>query len=210
MDEWLQLSDILKLKSDKPEKSSVILYYEDLPFDIQEYENKDELWVIWLSPTLEEQKLPLLLPKNSRVKDLHEELKKVYPPVKKIRVMNVESHRITRLLPPDDLLVKILGLPGTIYAEEIPEAEIHKLSSQFLVQVAHFNRCPFLQNIGTPFLLLVDERDTPLQLKNKIKQRSNAYPPEEIDACHLYVVKAGKPQALRDCKHPCEFSDCFR
>ena len=182
-----------------------ILYYEKLEMSLAELENNKLLKVEWFNDKVHPvATYQVLVPKTSLFSHVIAKLKEALGPALtgtgEIRLLEVQNHRIYRLLKPEERTTGYTEYT-ILRAEEVPEEDIGKASSppSKTIQVAHlFRDPPHVSNFGHPFYLAIAKNERFADIKRRIQERL-AVPDDEFATYKFHIVPwIGKPVALED------------
>lgn len=176
------------------QKSSDILFYEQLDMPLPELESKKPLKVSWHTSSTEEGRVVnLLLDKESTVADALAVLAHTVPvePAadvsassgivvsggssgegRRLRMMEIFNHRIYKIFPEHEEIDSINDQYWTIRAEELAPEELTAGPEDKLIHVRHFfrdARMNITHNFGDPFLLLISPDETLASVRHRIR-----------------------------------------
>ncbi|RZC81914.1 hypothetical protein C5167_044492 [Papaver somniferum] len=118
-----------------------------------------------------------------------------------LRLLEVFSHKISKILPPSEKIMHINDQywTATLRAEEILEEEKNLSPKDRLISVCHFTKdANGLKHFGEPFLLAVHEGETLDAVKLRI-QKKLQFPDEEFVKWKLaYLSWMGRVEYLQD------------
>ncbi|KAL8772774.1 MAG: hypothetical protein Q9209_002119 [Squamulea sp. 1 TL-2023] len=151
------------------------LFYEILEMSISELETKRNIRIHWLPEGIvKEEPLDILAPKNGVVEDL------VSPLQKKINISDeaslklrfYESHgcKITKDLSANSVLASISDY-STLFAELVPEEEIHANDGDRLIDAYHFDK-EISKAHGVPFRFLLKPGELFKDTKDRLSKRT--------------------------------------
>ena len=155
--------------------STDTLYYEILDIPLFELEKLKSLKIAFHGDTTEEvEAYTLRLPKDSKVEEVLQELRRRIPNAgsDQLRLMEVFYHKIYKTYDENDKIESINDQYWTLRAEAVSEEERNMTATDKLVHVYHFttkdtisgNTTP-MQNFGNPFFFVLHEGETVLQVK---------------------------------------------
>ena len=180
------------------------LFYQKLTIDIHELENKRQFKCVWLSPDHKsEQELTLYPPKSGIVEDLLREAKEAMGeanlsrPKVKLRLLDIISHKITAVNPPDARM-ETLAAPSTksYRVEEVPRDQESVGEEELLVPVAHFQK-EIYSTFGHPFLLKLRDGESFDSVRGKL-QAHLGVPDKEFEKYRVAVITQGRAKYLDD------------
>ncbi|GES93025.1 cysteine proteinase [Rhizophagus clarus] len=150
-----------------------VLFYEMLDISIVELETKKFIKVYWLGNTVkDEEAIDLRLSKNAVVSDVIEEiLKKVTLPSPNLRIRLFEVHhnKIQKEYTGTEPIERISEYVS-LYAEEMPQDEIHADQNDRTIQVYHFTKDPIRVH-GIPFKFAIKKGETLADTKVRLRHR---------------------------------------
>mmetsp|Transcript_31351 Transcript_31351/g.95869 ORF Transcript_31351/g.95869 Transcript_31351/m.95869 type:complete len:1166 (-) Transcript_31351:845-4342(-) len=202
------------------QKTSDILFFEQLDMPLPELESKKPLKVSWHNSSTEESRIVnLLLDKESTVADALTELAKIVPAEqpadtsdangmeisggsssqgRRLRMMEVFNHRIYKIFGEQDDVETINDQYWTIRAEELAPEELAAGHEDRLIHVRHFfrdARMNMTHNFGDPFLLLISADETLASIRSRIRTKLRLTA-EEMASWKIAVVSFGRVEYL--------------
>lgn len=178
-----------------------ILYYEKLDIPLVELENNKLLKIEWFNDKVQPVTTHhVLVPKTSLFSDVIAKLKDVVGPLTgtgEIRLLEVQNHRIYRLLKPEERTTGYTEYT-TLRAEEVPEEDLKKDSKAKVIQVTHVFRDTHVQTFGNPFYFVVPKTERFADTKRRIQEKL-AIPDEEFATWKFLIVPwIGKAVVIED------------
>jgi ubiquitin carboxyl-terminal hydrolase 7 len=205
----LLLTDMLANPYDPKKLLGAILYYEKLDMPLAELENSKLLKVEWFNDKVHPvATYQVLVPKTSLFSDVAAKLKEALGPALtgtgEIRLLEVQNHRIYRLLKPEESTTGYTEYT-ILRAEEVPEEDLssstdRKASPSKTIQVAHlfYDVYPLASNFGHPFYLAIAKNERFADIKRRIQERL-AVPDDEFATYKFHIMYwVGTPVALKD------------
>ncbi|XP_069147745.1 ubiquitin C-terminal hydrolase 13-like isoform X11 [Solanum lycopersicum] len=187
-------------------QTSDILYYEVLDIPLPELQGLKTLKVAFHHATKDEVvTYTIRLPKQSTVGDVINDLKtkvELSNPDAELRLLEVFYHKIYKIFPTSEKIENINDQYWTLRAEEIPEEEKNLGPNARLIHVYHFSKETAqnqmqIQNFGEPFLLVIHEGETLVQVKVRIQKKLQV-PDEEFAKWKFAFLSLGRPEYLED------------
>ncbi|ELR18996.1 Ubiquitin carboxylterminal hydrolase domain containing protein [Acanthamoeba castellanii str. Neff] len=200
----LLLTDMLANPYNPKKLLGDILYYEKLDMPLAELENNKLLKVEWFNDKVQPVAThQVLVPKTSLFSDVIAKLKEALGPALtgtgEIRLLEVQNHRIYRLLKPEERTTGYTEYT-ILRAEEVPEEDLNKdpKAASKTIQVSHVFRDPHVSNFGHPFHLAIPKNERFADTKRRIQERL-AVPDDEFATYKFLIVPwIGKPVAVED------------
>jgi ubiquitin carboxyl-terminal hydrolase 7 len=198
----LSLMDMLANPYNPKKVLADILYYEKLDMPLAELENNKLLKFEWYSDKVQPVAThQVLVPKTSVFADVTAKLKEAVGPLTgtgEIRLLEVQNHRIYRLLKPDERTTGYTEYT-TLRAEEVPEEDLKKdPKTAKTIQVTHVYRDPHVQTFGNPFYFVVPKNERFADTKRRIQERL-AVPDDEFATWKFLIVPwIGKSVPVED------------
>jgi ubiquitin carboxyl-terminal hydrolase 7 len=202
------------------QKSSDILFYEQLDMPLPELESKKPLKVSWHTSSTEEGRVVnLLLNKESTVADALAVLAHTVPAEptgggsatsgseapgassgegRRLRMMEIFNHRIYKIFSEQEEIDTINDQYWTIRAEELAPEELTAGPEDKLIHVRHFfrdARMNMTHNFGDPFLLLISPDETLASIRHRIRVKLRLTA-EEMASWKIAVVSFGRVEYL--------------
>jgi ubiquitin carboxyl-terminal hydrolase 7 len=197
------------------QKTSDILFFEQLDMPLPELESKKPLKVSWHTSSTEEGRvLNLLLDKESTVADALTVLANTVPAEggasgavvsggssgegRRLRMMEIFNHRIYKIFSEQEEIDTINDQYWTIRAEELAPEELTAGPEDKLIHVRHFfrdARMNMTHNFGDPFLLLISPDETLASVRHRIQVKLRLTV-EEMASWKIAVVSFGRVENL--------------
>ena len=151
------------------------LYYEVLETSLADYETKKMIKITWLLDGInKDEQLEILVPKNGIVSDLIAGIaKKVNLDAEttaKVRVMEVHAGKIHKEMSEDFNVVGINEFT-TLYAEKIPDDELHHGEGDVAIYAYHFDKEPNKAH-GVPFKFVLKPAETLKDMRERLSKRT--------------------------------------
>ncbi|PIN20931.1 Ubiquitin carboxyl-terminal hydrolase [Handroanthus impetiginosus] len=185
---------------------SDILYYEILDMPLPELQGLITLEVAFRHATKNELEThSIRLPKEATVGDVLDDLRKkveLCRPNAELRLLEVSTHRISKVFPASDKVETINDNNWTLLAEEVPDEEKALGQHDCLIPVYHFmiedaqNRMQ-VQNFGEPFLFVIREDEILAHIKIRIQKKLQA-PDEDFCKWKFAFVSQDRAEYLED------------
>ncbi|POG66834.1 ubiquitin carboxyl-terminal hydrolase 5 [Rhizophagus irregularis DAOM 181602=DAOM 197198] len=181
-----------------------VLFYEMLKISIVELETKKFIKVYWLGNTVKNKEaIELGLPKDAVVNDIIEEISKhekvtSSSPNSRIRLFKVHHNKIQKEYTGTEPIDRIQE-QATLYAEEIPQDEIHADRNDRTIQVYHFTKNPICVH-GIPFKFVIKNGETLENTKVRLRHRLGMSKIEFLKVKIAIVpgTSYAKPKYLKD------------
>jgi ubiquitin carboxyl-terminal hydrolase 7 len=171
----------------KRSTSMEIIYFEKLDHTLSELENNRILKIAWFNDQVKKEDVhQVMVPTVSVFGDVIAKLKEKVGPLRgtgQIRLLEVHSSRIYRLLKPDE---RTQGYSDhtLLRAEEIPEEELK--NDVKVIQVIHCSRDPNPCGFGDPFYLAVPKDEHFTVTKRRIQEKLDI-PDEEFATWKFFI-----------------------
>jgi len=182
-----------------------VLFYEMLDISIVELETKKFIKVYWLGNTIkDEEVIDLRLPKNAIVNDIIEEILSndkvtLSSPNSRIRLFEVHHNKIQKEYTGNEPIERIQEHATSLYAEEIPQDEIHADQNDRTIQVYHFTK-DLIRVHGIPFKFVIKNgetlADTKVRLRNRLGMSEKDF--SKVKIAIVPGTSYAKPEYLED------------
>jgi ubiquitin carboxyl-terminal hydrolase 7 len=198
----LLLTDMLANPYNQQKAVADILYYEKLDMLLVELETNKLLKIEWFNDKVQPVAMhQVLVPKTALFSDVIAKLKGMVGTLSgtgEIRLLEVQNHRIYRLLKPDERTTGYTEYTA-LRAEEVPEEDLKKDPKvSKTIQVTHVYRDPQIVNFGNPFNIVVPKGERFADTKRRIQEKL-AVPDEEFATWKFVIVPwIGKPVPVED------------
>ncbi|PKC11352.1 putative ubiquitin-specific processing protease 21 [Rhizophagus irregularis] len=181
-----------------------VLFYEMLKISIVELETKKFIKVYWLGNTVkDEEVIELGFPKDAVVNDIIDEISKhekvtSSSPNSRIRLFDVHHNKIQKEYTGSEPIERIQE-HTTLYAEEIPQDEIHADQNDRTIQVYHFTKDPIRVH-GIPFKFVIKNGETLADTKVRLRHRlgMNEKDFSKVKIAIVPGASYAKPEYLED------------
>ncbi|RGB42735.1 ubiquitin carboxyl-terminal hydrolase 5 [Rhizophagus diaphanus] len=181
-----------------------VLFYEMLKISIVELETKKFIKVYWLGNTVkDEEVIELGFPKDAVVNDIIDEISKhekvsSLSPNSRIRLFDVHHNKIQKEYTGSEPIERMQE-HATLYAEEIPQDEIHADQNDRTIQVYHFTKDPIRVH-GIPFKFVIKNGETLADTKVRLRHRlgMNEKDFSKVKIAIVPGASYAKPEYLED------------
>ncbi|CAI9272802.1 unnamed protein product [Lactuca saligna] len=180
-----------------------IMYYEVLNTSLPELQHMKTLRVAFYDATTTKEELAIhniSLPKQSTVEDVLTEIKKTVKTDAELRLLQLRSNMIYKVLTPAATIEGIDDKYWTLLrAEKIPEEEKDMGTRDRRIHVYHFTReaDQEVQNFGQPFFLVIRVNETLAAVKVRIQHKLQV-PDEEFSKWKFAFVYLSNVKYLQD------------